>query len=353
MLDTLKEVCNSLEDWCRSHDISYDLVCDEQDLQGFLIFKKNPKIIEALLDHLDPIIKNDGIHIETRKTRNGVIIAFSLMAIAELHLKRIEEGLQMSFIDKLHTIFDSTLGNLNESAYHTMKNQKRSIKQPTIAAQEPVSKKPTGSNKGATKGATKGAAKGANLRYEERISQALKLKHEQQSPNKFQNALAEALDGLATPIDSQPNSIFKMFAQALRVLGQRMGLGPLQDKLREQGISWKQSDDGQAIILTIKNAITKADQPIARISYETLQNPSDFEVQLKNMLDFATGDAPGAFEQKEQEIQDRKKAISDIAKAIQPQQNQNNDIAQQMGVAQNVAQTVATPKPQNQVAPPL
>jgi hypothetical protein len=136
-----------------------------------------------------------------------------------------------------------------------------------------------------------------------------------------------------------------------------MGLGPLQERLKAQGISWKQSDDGQAIILTIKNAMTKTDQPIARISHETLQNPSDFEVQLKNMLDFATGDAPGAFQQKEQEIQDRKKAIGDIAKAVQPQ-DQESEVAQQMnlgmddptnagvGQEQAAAQTAAMPKRQ-------
>jgi hypothetical protein len=218
-------------------------------------------------------------------------------------------------------------------------------------------------SKGAGQG-NKGVNKGAELRYEERIANALQADFEKTTPRKFLFSLHEALDGMATPTGAQPNDLFKMFARALRVLGQRMGLGPLQERLKAQGISWKQSDDGQAIILTIKNAATKADQPIARISHETLQNPSDFEIQLKNMLDFATGDAPGAFQQKEQEIQDRKKAIGDIAKAVQPQ-DQESEVAQQMnlgmddqanagvGQEQQAAATAAMPKQQPAMQQPM
>jgi len=175
------------------------------------------------------------------------------------------------------------------------------------------------------------------------------VSHSKTVKEHFSNNLSEALDGLATADGKQPMDLFKTFARALRVLGERMGVGPLQNKLKEKGITWKKSSDGQDLILVIKNADTKTEQPVARINYETLQNPNDFQEQLKNMLDFAMGQAPGAFSQQEKEIQDRKKTISDIAKAIKPM-DQESEVAKQMNINMNtdketmVAQTAATPK---------
>jgi hypothetical protein len=326
-------------------------------------------------------------------------LAFSLEAIAESRLNEIiaeagEELEPMTFADKIELAFEkppvleepteqekveqdidfleSAMAIVGEAQYKTPDRgmerghtkDRRLSNTPAISGKDRATagqddNESIGQSQG-SKGAgqgNKGVSKGATLRYEDKISKALQVEGEERKPREFLFALHEALDGIATPTGAQPGDLFKMFARALRVLGQRMGLGPLQERLKAQGISWKQSDDGQAIILTIKNAMTKTDQPIARISHETLQNPSDFEVQLKNMLDFATGDAPGAFQQKEQEIQDRKKAIGDIAKAVQPQ-DQESEVAQQMnlgmddptnagvGQEQAAAQTAAMPKRQ-------
>lgn len=345
----LNRVCKKLESWCVSNNILFDYVCDEADVQGIMIFKKNRDAIDALLQYLESETKD--IHVETKNTRGGTIIVFSIKAIAEKFNKIIakidEEFAQMSFIDKINLAFERPIRiqqqpkaveskeiNFLESAFDII-GKKKKLNDDKLK------------NVGISKGASKGASKGSKLRYESRIAKAFGVNCNIK-PNRFQHALYEALEGIATPTNVQPNEVFKKFAHALRVLGQRMGIGPLQDKLRSQGISWKQSDDGLAIILTIKNASTGADQPIARISNETLQNPSEFETQLKNMLDFATGDAPGAFEQKEKEIQNNRKTIGDIAKAMSPQDQQQNDIAQQMnaGIGQETmaAQTAAMPK---------
>ncbi|MHA1289159.1 MAG: hypothetical protein ACTSPB_17360, partial [Candidatus Thorarchaeota archaeon] len=244
---------------------------------------------------------------------------------------------------------ESAKSIVGESQYKTPDSGMSRGKKEDTALDSETEIETTGSKKNQS---SKGVSKGTELRYESKVAKAMHLKPGKKKPHEFNYALHEALDGMATETDAQPSVLFKQFARALRVLGQRMGLGPLQDRLKEQGIAWKQSDDGQAIILTIKNATTKADQPIARISHETLSNPGDFEVQLKSMLDFATGDAPGAFAQKETEIADRKKAISDIAKAVQPR-DEESEVAQQMNVGMNVgmtqetdaAATAAMPKP--------
>lgn len=402
----LNHLCRLLDEWCVDNDISYDIVCDETDLQGVMLFKKNLQAVGALLNHLNPAIAEGNIHVEAQKVRGGTVLAFSLEAISESRLNEIiaeagEELEPMSFVDKINLAFEapilqeapteqekveedidfleSAMEMVGEAQYKTpdrgmerghTKDRRHSNEKAFTGTERATSGVETGEkigksqgNKGATQG-SKGVSKGTDLRYEERIANTLQVESETPKPRKFHYALHEALDGIATETGAQPGDLFKMFARALRVLGQRMGLGPLQERLKAQGISWKQSDDGQAIILTIKNAMTKTDQPIARISHETLQNPTDFEVQLKNMLDFATGDAPGAFQQKEQEIQDRKKAIGDIAKAVQPQ-DQESEVAQQMnlgmtddpgnagiGQEQAAAQTAAMPKQQTRQPQP-
>lgn len=385
----LNHICRLVNEWCINYDVPYEVVCDETDLQGIMLFKKNLQAVESLLKHLNLAITEGNVHVETKKVRGGTILSFSLEAISESRLNEIiaeagEELEPMSFADKINFAFEkppvpqetgvtpSPVREENIDFFKTARNlvgetQNRGVERELKKADDhertfaPYPSQSHGENDGYNTNqierhgypivkkvpTDKRASKGAELRYEERISKVFKAEISKPNPSEFNYALHEALNGIATATGAQPNDLFKTFARALRVLGQRMGLGPLQDRLKSQGISWKQSDDGQAIILTIKNAMTKADQPIARISHETLQNPSDFEIQLKNMLDFATGDAPGAFEQKEQEIADRKKAIGDIARAIQPQE-QESDISQQMnmgvGQEQAAAQTAAMPK---------
>lgn len=316
-----------ISEWSTVNGIPFDIVCDEADIQGIMLFRKNPQAVNALLSFIQEEVEANKIHVETKTVRGGTILTFSLEAVSESKMAQIisEKGEErdMSFLSKIDDAFravarpEPVIVNKSINFFESASKMVRKKKNPD---------KP--------KGATKGATRSFTMRYE--------------SPERlgFSYSLNEALEGLATPTGDQPEDLFKTFARALRVLGQTMGMGPLQDRLKQQGISWKKSDDGQAIILTIKNAATGADQPISRISYDTLTNPADFEEQLKHMLDFASGEAPGAFEQKEQEIQDRRKAIGDIARAIQPK-DKENELAAQMNAEspeEEAAETAMMPK---------
>ena len=440
----LVKICKLIHEWCQNTDVQYDIVADEADLQGIMLFKNNPY---NLIRYLRPIIQKDDIHVEHQKVRGGTIITFSLEAITESQLNAIiaeagEEPEIMTFEDRVDSAFTEppppieendmssirvAMAKLNSSGMHIESRQQAEFKagdlwfnisqaradfrnrqefthavgeawesmqnrfledaerfvgeaqyktgstgtertrnQDNSLGNKSINKRAvsTGTQdenprktqtvKGAAHGANRGVAKGTELRYEDKISVTLSIPAEDRRPSDFNLLLRETLGGLATDTGAQPNDLFKQFSRALRVLGQQMGLGPLQDRLKQQGIAWKRSDDGQAIILTIKNATTGADQPIARISHETLSQPNEFETQLKSMLDFATGDAPGAFAQKEIEVQDRKKAIGDIAKAVQPQDSES-EVARAMNTGMGgqetmAAQTAAMPKPAAQPA---
>ena len=355
----LNHICRLIDAWCEEHHITYDIVCDETDLQGIMIFKKNSSTLENLIRSIYPHILEGNIFLQTKTVRNGVVMALSLNAITEDKIEVMikESGHRegtMAFRDKINDAFGKAydighrevkLETPNDSyidfgaaAQNIVKEAQR--KPPLIAKSgslrssiNDMSGQPGQSKKKPKMGATKGSVKGIS-----------------DDTQPFETFLSEALDGLATADGRQPSELFKLFARSLRVLGQKLGVGPLQDRLTQQGISWKQSDDGQSIILSVKNAATGLDQPISSINYETLQNPADFEDQLKNMMDLATGQAPGSFAQKEQEVQDQKKTIGDIARAIKPQDEQGevaqlmNADAEEMSAGQAAATQAALPK---------
>jgi hypothetical protein len=141
--------------------------------------------------------------------------------------------------------------------------------------------------------------------------------------------IIESLDGMATPSGAQPDDLFAKFSKALEIMGTEMGVGPLQNKLKERGIRWKKSNDGLNIILFVMNAATKAPQPLATISSETLDNPTEFQEQLTNIIDMAKGQAPGSFAHQQEVIRQQEKVIRDIAQSVSPKEPEANPIQQQ------------------------
>lgn len=385
----INEICKLVHEWCQDQKVQFDIVCDESDIQGVMIFKS--KRIQDLLNHIEPAIKNSEVHLETTKVRGGTVVTFSLTALSEQTINKIidnygREVITMTFDNKLDKAFGISESesdrdpicpyckepcevnevDKSECCGARMWGSDYRRAQTSDLTMNPVDSvdssgdfdpplgegqyktATSGMARGqkrdeyltfnqSTKGATKGASKGSKPRRE--ISGPKAAAHES-----FDNMLRSAL---LEQDEVSPDQLFKQFARALRVLGTKMGIGPIQDKLKQQGINWKQSSDGRDIILTIRNAATNTDQPIARITYETLTNPADFENQLKSMLDFAMGDAPGASAQQEREVADRKKTVSDIAKAVQPT-DEESEVAQQMNTGlqpeMQAAETAAMPK---------
>ncbi len=354
----LKSVCQFVDSWCDRHSIKYSVVCDESDLQGVLLFRKDRPLVARLLGDLGPLVTATGVHLETTKVRGGTILAFSIKAISEAKLAALiaeagEESEPMSFADKIVDAFSTTVADtLVENQPPTGLNQGAFLMTALKVVGEAQYKTPTNAighntlernshcpDKPGTPPGKKPKTKDP-VRFEERIAGTLEVPLPTRR-RMFGRQLSETLEGMATPNGVQPNDLFSKFAQSLQVLGQNMGTGPLQDQLKKQGINWKKSDDGQSVILYIVNAQTNAPQPIARISAATLEKPSDFEAQLLNIMDFAKGDAPGTFKQKQQELQNQEKAAREIAKQLGPQDQ--NAVAQQMGQQQPGLQGMAMP----------
>lgn len=407
----LQSTMGALSEWCKRHSLAYDLVCDESNIQGIKLFTKDTPKLRGLLQHLQPILAANKVHLEYKKVRSGTVFAFSLDAISESQFETIlqaigEEPLPRSFLDKLDDAF--MLPSINEEppghrsgAAQTIEDAKQQIDGLVDEYGEPIAidlrnrilesgrrlaedqyKSPdsamgrTSKNRQSVvdqdaKPGKPGKTKVTDApikvvsrkpRLEERIANALGIEPPA-TGRRFRAVLDETLQGMATSDQpqpqqpaqqpegitgmatssgAQPDALYQKFARALQVLGQSMGIGPLQDKLKGQGIKWKTSDDGMSIILYVLNAATRAPQPIARISSQTLDNPGDFETQLSSMLDFAKGQAPGTEKQKQEEMQATQKAIGQIAKSVAPDKDQ---VSQAMGGGQMGQQPMQSVQP--------
>lgn len=332
----MQAVLTALYRWCGKYDQSYDIGCDESNIQGIKILQKDKHVLNQLLDYLQPFVAENNVHCDTQRVRGGTIVLLSLEALSESQktqlVERYGEEIVMTFVDRIEDAFDNTKPKNLSLA--------EQLQQTAMQLAGKVTSKPDRPKRRTV------ARKRPKRRFSERIAETFESKPPVKSVV-FHTQLREALAGMATSTGAQPNDLFHKFAQALRVLGGQLSIGPLQDRLKEQGINWKKSDDNQAIILYVVNAQTNAPQPIARINAETLESPNDFQEQLMHMLDFAKGDAPGAFQQRQEELRNQDKVIRDVARSVNPQQT---DIAKQMGPQQPVQQ-IQSPAAQPAQAP--
>ncbi|MHA1291021.1 MAG: hypothetical protein ACTSPB_26875, partial [Candidatus Thorarchaeota archaeon] len=67
----LNQICKLVDEWCVHNEIPYDLVCDETDLQGIMLFKKNLQAVGNLLNYLNVAITEGNVHVEIQKVRGG------------------------------------------------------------------------------------------------------------------------------------------------------------------------------------------------------------------------------------------------------------------------------------------
>lgn len=135
------------------------------------------------------------------------------------------------------------------------------------------------------------------------------IKSKPRHDNDLLNEVAEALD---------TEKLFQQFGKAMRVLGEQMGIGPLQDKLKKRGISWKLDDDKDSLVFHVNNDVTGEPQPVARISKESLNSQHDFQEQLTNVLDFALGNSPGTFKQQQEKLRNQQQMVQDISRVVFP-----------------------------------
>ena len=322
LYEKLKGALDFLCHACQELDIDYTPSYEESDLQSVVLGTKDHNIVNELLDAVADRFDSDSIHIDLRRVRGGTIASISMQAINETEWDKIltayyEEMRPMTLKNKLDLAFADTRPEIQEQTIiepEAPVDFFKSAKKLHEAQYQSATSGITRSNQSSRQmhmfgsNETYGGVKHPNSKKRSNLQQ-------------FKESLAymEDITGIATPTDNQPRDLFKKFGKALKVLGTQLGIGPIQDKLKEKGINWKLSSDKQSIIMFVMNATTKAPQALLRIPAEAIDQPNELEEQLMNMLDFAKGDAPGALKQKQQMIQNQEKAVRDIVQALQPE----------------------------------
>lgn len=102
----LNKILNLIDEWCADHGLSYHLVCDEDDLQGYVISKKG-RIIEELLRLLEPLVVEGSLYMRCTATRTGTILALSIQPISEDVLASFNANQQTPLARRLSYIFRS------------------------------------------------------------------------------------------------------------------------------------------------------------------------------------------------------------------------------------------------------
>jgi len=321
LYEKLKHALDKFCEVCKKLDIDYIPSYEESDLQSVLISTKDHNVINELLDELESVFQDEGIHLDFRKVRGGTIASLSIEAINETEWDKIlnayyEELRPMPLKDKLDRAFSYSHNDASPTQTIAEPIQELNFFDSAKRLFEAQYKSATSGNTRSNQSSRQRNSYNTNM-----TTGGVEHPTSKKTVREFKKTLValEDLQGIATPTDIQPKDLFKRFGRALKVLGSQLGLGPIQNKLKEKGINYKMSSDGQSIIMYVMNATTNAPQALLRIPAEALDQPHELEEQLMNMLDFAKGDAPGALKQKQQMIQAQEKAVRDIVQALQPE----------------------------------
>jgi len=323
-LDSICVACDKL-------DVTYNPTYEESDLQSVFVTTKDQDTLNQIAHEVSRKFDDDRVHLDTRRVRGGTIISLSVAAInekqwdkiidayyGEKKMKALQERNSFDFLADAKRILESqykgATAGITRSNQSSRQRNLSSFQMTLGGVHHPTSSKKSQRDKVQKESA-----------ISKRINNTLKL---------------EGLDGMATPTDNQPKDLFQKFGTALKVLGDQLGIGPIQERLKQQGINWKLSADGLSIILYVMNATTKAPQALLRIPSEALDEPHELEEQLRNMVDFAKGEAPGALKQQQAMISAQEKAVRDVVKAFQPDKPDESDVIK--GMMNSPAQAAAS-----------
>lgn len=258
MNDKLRKVFEALDDWCTRRNVPYDVACDEDDLQGFMLFRRDAKVVPQLLSFLEPLLVREGLHQRTIMTNSGPVLAFSLQALSEDLVQQFM--VDNAFHAKIAAVFDP----INELQYN-FPNKRHNIKRATW---------------------TKIQAEG--LLPTRRVMRSAALGQ----------AVSENLMGLGA--NFQPRDILKRLDAAMRELN-------LHASLKARGITNRVHDDGQSIIF-FKNG-----SPEVAFSLVKLGERNELQGALTKLMDLAGGNAMGAGDIEREKFKQQEQAVSQIA----------------------------------------
>ena len=87
---SLKEVFDEFDKFCRDNSCLYNIVSDEPDRQGYVLHDRKHE--KALMDYIGPVLHERGVHVEISPNRtDGVLFTFTLATIQDGHWKPLSK----------------------------------------------------------------------------------------------------------------------------------------------------------------------------------------------------------------------------------------------------------------------
>lgn len=279
----LQQAYKSFVRWCEHNGLVFDQVCDEDDLQSYLIPRRYSSLTPRLSEFLGALCQRTGLHCREQRTRSGTVYALSLTAIAEATMDALVPTIDRSRLARrLDLVYDGLwpfqrdlLHQIEEAQYHAPSTaQRRQYTRPTQTIGHKLTKKL------------------------------------QESLGYMPIALVvlEALDGIAA--DYQPMDVLRQFEGALRQLG-------LLDNLRAAGVTNRLSRDKQVLHFYVSDS-SGLEREVASYELVKLAEGNTMETAIKDLKDLARRRAPGTTDREIEHINDQQKKIREVAKQHSP-----------------------------------
>ena len=269
------------------------LMHDEHDTISYYVPKHETNTARDYVEEYHHKYLEKGVELSFHKIRGGSLIILAVKALNELNIPM--GRMNMLYKNKLDKIFNRPLA---EEQMHSATAGMFRANQSTRHRQ---SYNTNTTHAGKEHPASPKAAEEKN-----------------DKPKSVSEQITEALEGMATPYEAQPDDLFQNLLSSMDALGEKLGVGSIRKKLADKGIQYKKSKDNTAVIFYVMNQTTKAPQPIARVTAEQLAKPHDFENTLLSLLDMSRGDAPGALKQQQDLLRSQEQAVRDVAKGVVP-----------------------------------
>lgn len=282
MNERLDKAYKSVDLWCRAKDIAYDIVCDEDDLQGYLIPKKYSSLTPRFAAFLNNLSVREGLHCRQTNTRSGTVFALSLQAISETTIEAMVPQIDRSRLARrLDLVFGVTgkSGEAVEEMQYNFPTRRHGFHRVT-------------QNIGA--------------KLTKRLQESLGIRP---TISGVERVVQEALDGIAS--DYQPTDVLKQFERALSELG-------VLDSLKVANVTNRLSKDKQVIHFYVKDADGR-EREVAGYELVKLAEGNAMEQAIKDLIDLGRKRAPGTTEREAQAIKDREQKVRETAKAYSPE----------------------------------
>ena len=81
--ERLRNTFKLFDNFCKENGVFYSIVADEHDLQGYLVNKEHPDIVQELVGYMQIAARRGDVHFEHKSRKDGTLFTFTLETIQD------------------------------------------------------------------------------------------------------------------------------------------------------------------------------------------------------------------------------------------------------------------------------